>query len=53
MLCRTVAPEGHIAYLQNFFSVPRQRIGVLLPERGVPSMFDNSGVKVPFTTLWM
>ena len=30
---RTVNPEGHVAYLQNFFSVPWQRIGELLPLR--------------------
>jgi hypothetical protein len=28
-----VDPEGHIAYLQNFYSVPWQRIGELLPVR--------------------
>jgi transposase len=28
---RTVDPDGHIAYLQNFYSVPWQRIGELLP----------------------
>lgn len=26
-------PEGHVAYLQNFYSVPWQRIGELLPVR--------------------
>ena len=26
-------PEGHVAYLQNFYSVPWQRIGELLPIR--------------------
>ena len=30
---RTVDPDGHIAYLQNFYSVPWQRIGELLPVR--------------------
>ncbi len=30
---RTVNPEGHIPYLQNFYSVPWQRIGQLLPVR--------------------
>jgi transposase len=30
---RTVNPEGHVAYLQNFYSVPWQRIGELLPLR--------------------
>src|SRR6202043_3308856 len=30
---RTVNPEGHVAYLQNFYSVPWQRIGELLPVR--------------------
>jgi hypothetical protein len=30
---RTVNPEGHVAYLQNFYSVPWQRIGELLPMR--------------------
>src|SRR5258707_1148905 len=29
----TVSPEGHVAYLQNFYSVPWQRIGELLPVR--------------------
>jgi hypothetical protein len=33
ILYRTVDPEGHIAYLQNFYSVPWQRIGELLPVR--------------------
>lgn len=33
VLYRTVNPEGHIAYLQNFYSVPWQRIGELLPVR--------------------
>ena len=33
VLYRTVDPEGHIAYLQNFYSVPWQRIGELLPVR--------------------
>jgi hypothetical protein len=28
-----VDPEGHVAYLQNFYSVPWQRIGELLPVR--------------------
>jgi hypothetical protein len=28
-----VNPEGHVAYLQNFYSVPWQRIGELLPIR--------------------
>ena len=30
---RTVDADGHIAYLQNFYSVPWQRIGELLPVR--------------------
>lgn len=30
---RTVNPEGHVAYRQNFYSVPWQRIGELLPVR--------------------
>jgi hypothetical protein len=30
---RTVNPEGYISYLQNFYSVPWQRIGELLPVR--------------------
>ena len=30
---RTVNPEGFIPYLQNFYSVPWQRIGQLLPVR--------------------
>ena len=30
---RTVNTEGHVAYLQNFYSVPWQRIGELLPIR--------------------
>ena len=30
---RTVNPEGFITYLQNFYSVPWQRIGQLLPVR--------------------
>jgi transposase len=33
VLYRTVDLEGHIAYLQNFYSVPWQRIGELLPVR--------------------
>jgi len=33
VLYRTVDPEGHVAYLQNFYSVPWQRIGELLPVR--------------------
>jgi transposase len=33
MLYRTVDPDGHIAYLQNFYSVPWQRIGELVPVR--------------------
>ena len=33
VLYRTVDAEGHIAYLQNFYSVPWQRIGELLPVR--------------------
>jgi transposase len=33
VMYRTVDPEGHIAYLQNFYSVPWQRIGELLPVR--------------------
>jgi hypothetical protein len=30
---RTVNPEGHVAYLQNFYSVPWPRIGEPLPVR--------------------
>jgi len=30
---RTVNPEGFVSYLQNFYSVPWQRIGELLPVR--------------------
>ncbi len=33
VLYRTVNPEGHVAYRQNFYSVPWQRIGELLPVR--------------------
>jgi transposase len=33
VLYRTVDADGHIAYLQNFYSVPWQRIGELLPLR--------------------
>ncbi len=33
VLYRTVDQEGHVAYLQNFYSVPWQRIGELLPVR--------------------
>src|SRR6202522_4058587 len=33
VLYRTVDADGHIAYLQNFYSVPWQRIGELLPVR--------------------
>ena len=33
VLYRTVDPEGFIPYLQNFYSVPWQRIGELLPVR--------------------
>jgi len=33
VLYRTVDPDGYIAYLQNFYSVPWQRIGELLPVR--------------------
>src|SRR5713226_813017 len=33
VLYRTVDPDGHIAYLQNFYSVPWQRIGEMLPVR--------------------
>jgi len=33
VLYRTADPDGHIAYLQNFYSVPWQRIGELLPVR--------------------
>lgn len=33
ILYRTVDADGHIAYLQNFYSVPWQRIGELLPVR--------------------
>lgn len=33
VLYRTVDSEGHVAWLQNFYSVPWQRIGELLPVR--------------------
>ena len=33
VLYRTVNPEGYVSYLQNFYSVPWQRIGELLPVR--------------------
>jgi transposase len=33
VLYRTVDVEGHLAWLQNFYSVPWQRIGELLPVR--------------------
>jgi transposase len=33
VLYRTVDTDGHVAYLQNFYSVPWQRIGELLPVR--------------------
>jgi transposase len=33
VLYRTVDADGHVAYLQNFYSVPWQRIGELLPVR--------------------
>jgi hypothetical protein len=33
VIYRTVNPEGFIAYRQNFYSVPWQRIGQLLPVR--------------------
>lgn len=33
VLYRTVDPDSHIAYLQNFYSVPWQRIGELVPVR--------------------
>jgi transposase len=33
VLYRTVDAEGHVAWLQNFYSVPWQRIGELLPVR--------------------
>jgi transposase len=33
VLYRTVNPEGHVAWLQNFYSVPWQHIGELLPVR--------------------
>ena len=33
VLYRTVNPEGFVPYLQNFYSVPWQRIGELLPVR--------------------
>ena len=33
VLYRTVDPEGHVAWLQNFYSVPWQCIGELLPVR--------------------
>jgi len=33
VLYRTVNSEGHVMYLQNFYSVPWQRIGELLPVR--------------------
>jgi hypothetical protein len=33
VIYRTVNPEGSVPYLQNFYSVPWQRIGELLPVR--------------------
>lgn len=33
VLYRTVDPDGHVAWMQNFYSVPWQRIGELLPVR--------------------
>jgi hypothetical protein len=33
VLYRTVNSEGHVIYQQNFYSVPWQRIGELLPVR--------------------
>lgn len=36
VLYRTVNPEGCVAYLQNFYSVPWQRIGEILPLRITP-----------------
>jgi hypothetical protein len=33
VLYRTVNSEGHVMYRQNFYSVPWQRIGELLPVR--------------------
>jgi hypothetical protein len=33
VLYRTVNSEGHVMYRQNFYSVPWQRIGELLPLR--------------------
>jgi transposase len=33
VLYRTVDPEGHVVWLQNYYSVPWQRIGELLPVR--------------------
>ncbi|MGH9624249.1 MAG: IS21 family transposase [Bryobacteraceae bacterium] len=33
VLYRTVGADGHIAYLQNFYSVPWQHMGELLPVR--------------------
>jgi transposase len=33
VLYRTVGSEGHVVWLQNFYSVPWQRIGELLPVR--------------------
>ncbi len=33
VLYRTVDSDGHVAWLQNFYSVPWQRIGELLPVR--------------------
>jgi transposase len=46
VLYRTVDPDGHIAYLQNFYSVPWQRIGELLPVRVTESELIVYGPEV-------
>jgi transposase len=46
VLYRTVNPEGHVAYLQNFYSVPWQRIGELLPVRITEKQFIVYGPDV-------
>jgi transposase len=46
VLYRTVNPEGFIPYLQNFYSVPWQRIGELLPVRITETELIVYGVDV-------
>jgi transposase len=46
VLYRTVNPEGLIPYLQNFYSVPWQRIGELLPVRVTESELIVYGADV-------